>query len=102
MSRQQSKNWVFTLNNYTEEELKDMETWTSKGIQGIGYEKEVGAEGTPHIQGFIVAANKCSLSTLKKLNPRMHLERMKGRIDQNITYCSKEGGFTKIGMDTTR
>jgi len=97
MSRNQTRNWVFTLNNYTESEIKDMETWTDKGVQGIGYEKEVGKEGTPHLQGFIVMNKKASISTLKTLNKRMHLEPMKGRIDHNITYCSKEGNFTKIG-----
>lgn len=102
MSRQQSKNWVFTLNNYTEEEVDDIKTWVTKGAKGIGYEKEVGREGTPHLQGFIIMNNKCEMSTVKKLNKRMHLERMKGRIDQNVTYCSKEGDFTKIGKPYRR
>lgn len=74
-----------------------MEEWLDRGVQGIGYEREVGSNGTPHLQGFIIMHNKASLTTVKQLNKRLHLERMKGRIDHNITYCSKEGNFTKIG-----
>jgi len=97
MARSQSRNWVFTLNNYTEEEVKDIETWTDKGVEGVGYGKEVGENGTPHLQGFLVMTNKSALSTVKKLNPRMHLERMKGKLTQSIAYCSKQDTLTVIG-----
>lgn len=97
MSYGQSRNWVFTLNNYTEEEVKDIETWTDKGVEGVGYGKEVGENGTPHLQGFLVMAKKSALSTVKKLNPRMHLERMRGKLTQSIAYCSKQDNLTIIG-----
>jgi len=97
MSYSQSRNWVFTLNNYTEEELKDIETWTDKGVEGVGYGKEVGANGTPHLQGFLVMTKKSAMSTVKALNSRMHLERMKGKLTQSIAYCSKQDSLTIIG-----
>jgi len=98
MARAQSRNWVFTLNNFTDEEVKDISGWNEeKGVQGVGYGKEVGENGTPHLQGFLVMKNKCSMSTVKKLNSRMHLERMKGRLEQSITYCSKQDSLTIIG-----
>jgi len=97
MSYSQSRNWVFTLNNYTEKELKDIETWTSKGVEGVGYGKEVGENGTPHLQGFLVMTKKSAMSTVKTLNSRMHLERMKGKLTQSIAYCSKQDSLTIIG-----
>jgi len=93
----QSKNWVFTLNNYTEEDIKDIETWIAKGVEGVGYGKEVGANGTPHLQGFIVMQDKATMHKVKKLNQRMHLERMKGRITQSIAYCSKQAELVTVG-----
>lgn len=97
MSYSQSRNWVFTLNNYTEAEIKDIETWTDKGAEGIGYGKEVGENGTPHLQGFIVMQKKCAMKTVKELNKRMHLERMKGRLTQSMAYCSKQDSLTIVG-----
>lgn len=101
MARQQSKYWVFTLNNYTEEELKDISSWTKTGVKGVAYGKEQGENGTPHLQGFIVMEKRCELGTVKKLNKRMHLERMKGNIRQNEDYCSKQDNLTVIGKCTS-
>lgn len=88
-----SRKWAFTLNNYTEDDehkitssLKDNWQWI------IG--KEVGAEGTPHLQGFFQAPNAVSFAFLKKIMPRAHLEVAKGSVEQNFVYCSKEGNFT--------
>jgi len=93
----QSRNWVFTLNNYTEEEVKGMDGWLEKGVEGIGYGREVGENGTPHLQGFIIMKEKATMHKVKKLNQRMHLEKMRGRITQSIAYCSKQDQLTVIG-----
>jgi len=85
------------LNNWTEEDCKDIETWIDRGVEGIGYGKEIGENKTPHLQGFIVMKKKCGLKTVKELNKRMHLERMKGRITQSIAYCSKQSDLVKFG-----
>jgi len=78
--------------------VKDIETWDeTKGVQGVGYGKEVGENGTPHLQGFIVMLKKCGMATVKALNKRMHLEKMKGRIEQSVEYCSKQDSLTVIG-----
>jgi len=49
-----SLNFVFTLNNYTEEEVEEIDAIV--GTEGcsvvyLDYGKEVGQEGTPHLQG---------------------------------------------------
>jgi len=56
----------------------------SKGI----YQREVGAEGTPHIQGFVVFKTKSRPIGAFKI-PRMHFEKCRGSELDNIKYCSK-------------
>lgn len=82
-----ARRWVFTLNNYTEEELDQI-----SGIECryLLYGKEQGEKGTPHLQGYIVFDNAKRFQTLKKLIPRAHLEPAGGSHDENYAYCTKE------------
>jgi len=94
MSR--SKNFCFTLNNYSEEELESVSKWDCKYLI-VG--KEVGESGTPHLQGFIVFKETRTLSVLKKkLSDRAHWEIMRGTPQQAAEYCKKDGNFAEIGV----
>lgn len=83
-----SRKWCFTVNNYTEEEYDTI----TQALLGSKYVigKEVGANGTPHLQGYVEWNNPMSFSSMKKKLPRAHIEKAKGNRDQNIKYCSKE------------
>ena len=86
------KNWCFTLNNYTENEFSAMcHDLEELGEFIIG--KEIGKEGTPHLQGFVSCKVKKRFEQLKKINNRLHLEKSRGTKKQNYEYCSKEGNF---------
>lgn len=86
-----SKKWCFTLNNYTNDEwLQILEVLKEKGKYIIG--KEVGEQGTPHIQGYVEFHTKCRpLECIK--NKRIHWEKAKGNQEDNIKYCSKDGKY---------
>jgi hypothetical protein len=90
-----AKNWCFTINNYTEQDvacLDDIE------CQYIIYGKETGeTEQTPHLQGYIQMKKKIRLTGLKKLLPKAHWEKAKGDATSNVKYCSKEGNVTTKG-----
>jgi hypothetical protein len=62
------KNYVFVINNYTDDcwELicNKMEAGKAKFIYSI-IAKEVGANGTPHIQGYIAFVNSTRYSTMQ-------------------------------------
>lgn len=93
-----SYNWVFTLNNYTEEEVDDIRlNWIKKGVMGVGYEKEVGESKTPHLQGYVHMQKQSNMKKMKELNKRCHWEVMKGKLSHSEAYCNKEGGLTIIG-----
>jgi hypothetical protein len=92
-----SFNWVFTLNNYTDEDIKSIQGWTKNGVIGVGYGKEVGKEGTPPLQGYVHMGKQSNQKRMKELSPKAHWEVMKGKLSQSEAYCSKEGELTIIG-----
>lgn len=85
--RKPSRKWIFTLNNYTENECTTLE---ELDVQRIVVGKEVGENGTPHLQGFIVFKSNYRLSSLKKLLPRAHWTVPVGTPDACWNYCCKE------------
>lgn len=85
MSDTTHKSWIYTLNNYTVEDVKRFKDFEFT-YQVIGY--EVGDSGTPHLQGFITWKRSYRLSQLKKLVPRAHWEPAVATDAAN--YCMKE------------
>jgi len=84
-----SKKWCFTLNNYTEDDISSIKSIVPKcNVIIVG--KEVGEQGTPHLQGYIEFIFKIRPLSLK-LNKGIHWEKTKGTKEQNIEYCSKDG-----------
>lgn len=81
-----SRNWCFTLNNYTEDDLEEIKWWTVSYLV-FGY--ETGENGTPHIQGYVEFNETKRLTTLKKLHTRIHWEMRKGNRLQASNYCKK-------------
>ena len=79
------RNWLFTINNPTEED--DPKEWPT---QYVTYQLEKGDEGTPHYQGYVEMSSVCRLAAMKKLNPRAHWEPRFGTQDEAIAYCTKE------------
>lgn len=87
------RNCVFTLNNYTEEEYETMMELGEYCIIG----REVGEQGTPHLQGYVEFKTPKRFTTLKNINPRVHWEQRRGTQEQAIEYCKKEGNFKERG-----
>jgi len=95
MTDTRSRAWCYTTNNYTD---IDLVHFPDVQYQVIG--KEVGTNGTPHIQGFIYYENPRSFASMKKKLPRSHIEAKcpKSTLDQAIDYCMKEGDYTESGI----
>lgn len=89
--RIQGKRWCFTINNPEIGEF-DLIEW---GVFGV-CQLERGSEcGTLHIQGFVIFETNQSLKAVKAIHPRAHWELMKGDLEDNEKYCTKE--FNKDG-----
>jgi len=86
MSR--AKRWVFTLNNYTDDEVTSLRALTD--VEYLIFAKEVGEQGTPHLQGFCVFKTAQRLTTVKNaLGQRIHAEVARGSPQQARDYCRK-------------
>jgi hypothetical protein len=98
----QGKYWCFTLNNYTEDEVREFEALLDErpGIDYLVVGVEQGEkEGTPHLQGFVAFSKKVTANKAKKIiGPRCHIERAKGTPVQAAEYCKKDGQFVESGV----
>lgn len=90
--------FCFTVNNYDEGVLNTISDEIVPLCSYLVYGKEVGENGTPHLQGFLKLKRKKTRNEVKALfgcNP--HVEVAKGNDEQNQAYCKKEDDFTEFG-----
>lgn len=89
-----SKYWVFTLNNYTQEDYTTLSE--ARNNEEIGYlvaGREVGESGTPHLQGYVEFKRRIRGRTISTILPcltRAHFELRRGTAEQAAQYCQKE------------
>lgn len=82
------KNWVFTINNYAEGDApKDGVTEALFSYLVIG--KEVGENGTPHLQCFVICKEPMKMAQMKGIFPRGHFEPAKKSEQTCAAYCKK-------------
>nr|WAE42345.1 MAG: replication associated protein [Cressdnaviricota sp.] len=95
MSR--SRNYCFTINNFTAE---DTETLENVECDYIIYGVEQGEEAhTPHYQGYIEFGSARTFKSVSKLlGGRCHLEPRRGTASEAATYCKKAGDFKERGV----
>lgn len=85
---QRSRRFCFTINNPNK---IDNSAVTDVNCKFIIAGNEVGASGTPHIQGYIEFNDAKSIDSVRKhLGGRAHVEAAKGTAADNIEYCSKD------------
>lgn len=95
-----SKNWCFTLNNYTEEDINriDLLITTDNRIVYVLYGKEVASTGTRHLQGFIQFNVRLTLQNVKNIigsEPHVSVTR---NVNASRNYCKKEGDWVEHGI----
>jgi len=84
------RNWFFTYNNPHEDDMtpEQMEhVLRTLNVVAYVFQKEVGANGTPHYQGCVSVKNPIKMP--RELSKRIHWERAKSWI-KAIRYCMKE------------
>ncbi|AJP36427.1 replication-associated protein [Avon-Heathcote Estuary associated circular virus 15] len=88
-TQQRLSRFVFTLNNWTEAEYTDI---IASDVKWLVVGKEIGDEGTPHLQGAVVIGKQIAFSTVKKWPgfSRAHIENMRGKPFDSLKYCTKQ------------
>lgn len=66
----------------------------------IGF--EVGAQGTPHLQGYLDLENPRTLTGLTRVCKFIHWEMRKGSAEQAIKYCMKDGKYYEYGKSNSQ
>lgn len=89
-----TRGYCFTLNNYTDD---DQASLRALDFRYLTYGREVGANGTKHLQGYIHFRCPRSFTSVKRLVPRWHVEPRNGTIQQAVVYCHKDGDFEEFG-----
>lgn len=84
--------FVFTLNNWTQDEWDYLTSTFAQSVQWIIIGQETGAQGTKHLQGACILGSRMAFSKLKTFPglKRSHIEVMRGKPEDSRNYCSKE------------
>lgn len=98
-----SKYFVYTLNNYTQDELDRLRNLgRDDGVLYHVHGREVGEHGTPHLQGYIEFASRLRLNQVKRIcGDRIHFEQRRGTPQQARDYCIKDGDYWETGDIST-
>nr|QTE03574.1 MAG: replication-associated protein [Tarsiger cyanurus CRESS-DNA-virus sp.] len=95
-----SRNWVFTLNGYTEHDALHLCDQSARGYRGIVFSEQLGLEsGIPHLQGAVRFEHARVGHLVKKMfsdelddcgersSDRVHVAPMRGSWRQAVNYC---------------
>jgi len=95
----QGRRFVFTIHNYSQEDVEWFKTQTQHNML-IAAEELGSEEETPHIQGAIATTAKKSFLQMKawwdtryegaNQDCKLWVRNMKGSLKQSLKYCSKE------------
>lgn len=97
MANTRIRNWCFTWNNYTDENIDWLKYKFDCRYLIFGLEIAPNT-GTKHIQGYFQLEKATRMTGLKKLfGKQVHFEGAKGDDEQNKKYCSKDGEYFEKG-----
>lgn len=96
--RARVRSWCFTHNNYTaDDELR----YQNVEAEHVVYGREVGEQGTPHLQGFIRFRNPRLGRAIARLLPGAYFT-VAQNLEASIRYCRKDGDVYERGTTVIR
>lgn len=84
------------MNNYTPEDL-DKLSLPLDGVDYLIFGKEVGASGTPHLQGTVCFQSRKRRRQVIEIIGQAHCTATRF-LSQSIEYCKKDGEVTEWGV----
>jgi len=90
-----AKNWCFTMNNYSEEDV-DRLSAPLEDVLYIVFGREVGGQGTPHLQGTVCFSARKRLPQVIAIIGQAHFT-VTRLLPQSVEYCKKDGNFVEKG-----
>lgn len=93
-----AKRWVFTLNNWTSDDVDTIVERLEPECKYLVFGREVGEGGTPHLQGYVHLKQCLRFNALKALiGNRVHLAVARGTAQEAADYCKKDGDYEEFG-----
>jgi len=89
--------WTFTVNNYTPEQEQHIQTNVTREARYLIYGREIGKEGTPHLQGYVYFHTQRTHRSVLKMIPSAWMEPSKGSAQENEKYSKKDKDFFEAG-----
>lgn len=82
--------WISTFNNYTDADIDKFRGWCQRKTTYSIVGREVGKQGTPHLQGFHQNSRNLSFNAFKKSFPSVHVK--PAPVDNGASeYAEKDG-----------
>lgn len=99
MAQGRAKHWVFTINNWNDGDVERLSSLFPEQCSYLVYGREVGEQGTPHLQGYIafIACTRFNAARALLGGPRAHIEIARGTPQQAAAYAKKDGDYTEHG-----
>ena len=86
-----AKRWCFTINNPTDDDKFWENAEQQEQLEFLAVQYEIGKQGTPHYQGFLILKRKNRLTWVRKnMNGRAHWEKTRGTDLEAYQYCMKD------------
>lgn len=103
MTGVRARRWVFTINNYSEEELTFIKEICPDRARYVVVGEELGENGTPHLQGYLeLASSHRRQSVLELCGGHCWCEPARGSAEQATTYSKKDGKWFEAGQTSTQ
>lgn len=101
-SNKQHRSYCFTLNNYTSydvEAIGNLIDMPNSPFRYITFGKEIGEQGTPHLQGYLEVKKPMTIVAIRKHLPfqKAHLESRRGTREEARDYCHKDNDYIELG-----
>jgi len=93
--------WSMTINNPDETDMVLVRNPNDKYVRILVWSPEEGADGTPHIQGWLRLQRNNSLAFVRKLYPRAHFRHiLKDEYNENTQRYAQKDDKTSRGQHT--
>lgn len=99
-----ARNWAITMNNYPKDIFVHFTRMFQHDVNTKWiFGKEIGKQGTPHVQGFVSWKSGVWDTRMRKLFPKCNVEPCKKAAVNNYLYCVKDDHFiTNIDARTKK
>jgi hypothetical protein len=96
-SNHKSRNWICTLNNYTEVEYARILSWSDAKCQYAVIAKEVGKTGIPHLQIYFQMKTAYAGQSIKNATTKRMWMGIAKNPEKAREYCMKEEDYVEVG-----